>query len=190
MIHLCLMKHCMWVKFENIHGSVYLHTFNSAPTKLGQHWFRYWLVAYSAPSHYLNQCWFIATWTLRNKLQWNFNQSTKVFIHENAYENIVCAMAAILQSGGDGVGGGCGCGVGDELKTALRMWNINNVLYEYFHMFDQGCDLLDVVLFISTLLLLIKNELYIYICITLCPRFINGKHTRTQQVWEYRQLRD
>ena len=25
----------------------------------GQHWFRKWLVAYSAPSHYLNQCWVI-----------------------------------------------------------------------------------------------------------------------------------
>ena len=25
--------------------------------ELDQHWFREWLVAYSAPSHYLNQCW-------------------------------------------------------------------------------------------------------------------------------------
>ena len=28
--------------------------------------------AYTSPSHYLNQCWFIVNWTLRNKLQWNF----------------------------------------------------------------------------------------------------------------------
>ena len=28
----------------------------------------------SAPSHYLNQCWNIVDWTLRNKLQWNFNK--------------------------------------------------------------------------------------------------------------------
>ena len=85
-------------------------------------------------------------------------------------------MAAILQSGGAGGGDG----VGDELRTALRMRNINNVLYEYFHTFDLGCDLLDMVLFISTLRLLIRNELYmyIYICIKLCPRVINGKHTR------------
>ena len=47
----------------------------------GQHWFRWWLVAYSAPSHYLNQCWIIVRWTLRNTLQWNFNQNTKLFIH-------------------------------------------------------------------------------------------------------------
>ena len=29
-----------------------------------QHWLRLWLVAYSAPSHYLNQCWDIVNWTL------------------------------------------------------------------------------------------------------------------------------
>ena len=54
----------------------------------------------SAPSHYLNQCWVIANWTLRNKIQRNFNQNTKQFIHGNASENIVCKIATIL-SGGD-----------------------------------------------------------------------------------------
>ena len=34
-----------------------------------------------------------------NKFQWNFNQSTKLFIHENASDNIVCEMAAILSRG-------------------------------------------------------------------------------------------
>ena len=38
-----------------------------------QHWFRQWLVAWPAPSHYLNQCCDIVNLTLRNKLQWNFN---------------------------------------------------------------------------------------------------------------------
>ena len=28
--------------------------------------------SYSAPSHYLNQCWVIVNWTLRNKFEWNF----------------------------------------------------------------------------------------------------------------------
>ena len=37
--------------------------------------------------------------TLRNKLQWNFNQNTKLFIQENASENIVCEMAAIFSRG-------------------------------------------------------------------------------------------
>ena len=38
----------------------------------GQHWFRQWLVTYSAPSHYLNQCWVVVNWTLRKNLQWFF----------------------------------------------------------------------------------------------------------------------
>ena len=30
-----------------------------------------------------------------NKLQWNFNQNTNIFIQENAYENVVCETAAM-----------------------------------------------------------------------------------------------
>ena len=59
-------------------------------SELGQHWFRYWLVAYSALSHYPNQRWDVINWTLRNKLQWNFNQNTNIFIQENVSENIIC----------------------------------------------------------------------------------------------------
>ena len=66
---------------------------------IGQHWLRQWLVTYFAPSHYLNQCWVIAIWALRNKLQWNFNQNKKLFIHENTSENIVCEPVAILSRG-------------------------------------------------------------------------------------------
>ena len=54
------------------------------------------LSAWSAPSHYLNQCWNIVNWTLRNKLQWNFNWNSNIFIQENALENVVCEMASIL----------------------------------------------------------------------------------------------
>ena len=68
-------------------------------SELCQHWFRQWLVAFSAPSHYLNLRWDIVNWTLRNKLQWNFNQNTKLFIHENASEIIVGETAAILSRG-------------------------------------------------------------------------------------------
>ena len=35
-------------------------------------------------------------WTLGNKPLWNFNQGTKLFIHENASENIACEMEATL----------------------------------------------------------------------------------------------
>ena len=44
----------------------------------GQHWSRWWFVAYSAPSLYLNQYRVIVNWTLRNNLQRNFNQNTKL----------------------------------------------------------------------------------------------------------------
>ena len=68
-------------------------------SELSQHWFRLWLVAFSSPSNYINQCWFIVNCTLKNKLQWNFNQNTQLIIHENASENIVCEMVAILSRG-------------------------------------------------------------------------------------------
>ena len=54
------------------------------------------IVAWSEPSHYLNQCWNIVNWNLRNKFQWNFNRNSNIFIQENALENVVCEMASIL----------------------------------------------------------------------------------------------
>ena len=54
------------------------------------------LVACPAPSHYLNQCWNIVNWTLRNKFQRNFNRYSYIFIQENAFENVVWKMVAIL----------------------------------------------------------------------------------------------
>ena len=56
-------------------------------------------VAYLVPNHYLNQCWFIVNWTLRNKFQWNFSQKSNYFIQENAFENVICEMATILSRG-------------------------------------------------------------------------------------------
>ena len=65
-------------------------------SELGHQWFRYWLVACSAPSHYLNQCWFIVNWTLAKISQGNLNWNTITFVQENAFENVVCEIAAIL----------------------------------------------------------------------------------------------
>ena len=64
--------------------------------KMGPHWFTQWLVSWLAPRHYLNQCWNIVNWTLVNKLLWNFDLNSNIFIHENAFECVVCKMAAIL----------------------------------------------------------------------------------------------
>ena len=41
----------------------------------------------------------IVKWTFGNKRQWNFDQITKFFIHENASENAACEMGAILCRG-------------------------------------------------------------------------------------------
>ena len=38
------------------------------------------MLLWSAPSHYLNQCWNTVNWTLGNKLQWNLNQNLNIFI--------------------------------------------------------------------------------------------------------------
>ena len=81
------------------------------PTKV-RNWTLWWVLRFFyvrtvdqnapclAPSHYLNQPWFIVNWDIRNKLQWNFNHNTKLFIHENAHENIDCEIAAILSGRG------------------------------------------------------------------------------------------
>ena len=46
--------------------------------ELGHHWFIYWLVACSAPSHYLNQWSFLVNWTLWTKFSGIFTE-TKTF---------------------------------------------------------------------------------------------------------------
>ena len=53
-------------------------------------------VAWSAPSHYPNQCWLIVNWTPESIFQWNLDWNSIIFIQENAFENISCKMAAIL----------------------------------------------------------------------------------------------
>ena len=62
----------------------------------GQHWFRYWLADYSAPSHNLNQCWNIINWIFLNRIPWNLNRKSYISIQENASEYIVYEIAVIL----------------------------------------------------------------------------------------------
>ena len=51
-------------------------------SEASQHWFRKWLVACPASSHYLNQYQAIANWTVTNKLQWIINENINLFIHK------------------------------------------------------------------------------------------------------------
>ena len=38
----------------------------------------------------------VVIWNIKNKLQWNFNRNSHIFIQENTFETVVCGMAAIL----------------------------------------------------------------------------------------------
>ena len=54
-------------------------------TTLGQH------IAKNLPVYMVNG-------SLRNKLQWNINLNSYIFIHENARENVVYEMVSIFVS--------------------------------------------------------------------------------------------
>ena len=58
--------------------------------------FRLWLVAWTAPSYYLNQCWSIVYLTLRSKLPWNINRNPYIFIQEIAFDVVICEIPTIL----------------------------------------------------------------------------------------------
>ena len=49
--------------------------------------------AWTAPNHYLNQCWNIVHWILGTKLQWNRNWN--IFFEINTLENVVCERLSI-----------------------------------------------------------------------------------------------
>ena len=53
----------------------------------GQHWFRWWLVAYSVSRHYLKHCWIIGNWTHRiNFSGFFFYQNSDVFIKKRGWK--------------------------------------------------------------------------------------------------------
>ena len=58
-----------------------------------------WLVTFSVPSHYLNQCCVIVNYTLRNNFHEIFNQNTEIFIHENVLEIAVCKRQPFCPEG-------------------------------------------------------------------------------------------
>ena len=64
--------------------------------KLGPLCFIQWLVTCSVPSHILTQCLRTVIWNAKNKLQWKFSQSTKLFIQRSAFSKGICRLAAVL----------------------------------------------------------------------------------------------
>ena len=65
------------IQKSHLYGKVYF----------GYHWFRLWLVICSKPKKCLNQCWFIADLTPRNKCQWNMNQNKENFHSRKCIES-------------------------------------------------------------------------------------------------------
>ena len=63
---------------------VYGLTHRGRVTHISKHhlWFRWWFVAWSAASHYLNQCCNIVNWTLRNKFQWHINRNSRKYLRK------------------------------------------------------------------------------------------------------------
>ena len=49
------------------------------------------------PSHFLNQCWNIVNWTLKNKYQWHFSRNSNIFIKEIAFENFILKSSHLFQ---------------------------------------------------------------------------------------------
>ena len=64
------------------------------------------------PSHYLNQGWNIVNWTLGNKLQWNFNPKSNIFILERGLK---CLRNAVHLSRTNGF-------------SNVLYWQINRVI--------------------------------------------------------------
>ena len=52
---------------------------------INHHWFRYWLVAWSASGHHLNQWWDIVNSNPRNKFLWNLKQKSYIFFQEKTF---------------------------------------------------------------------------------------------------------
>ena len=68
--------------------------------ELGQHC--------SAPNHYLSQCWVMVNWTLKTNLSEIQIEIQTIFIHENAFENVVCGNGGHFVQWGMGVGWAAG----------------------------------------------------------------------------------
>ena len=62
---------------------------------VGLHWLRYWLAALRHQAITWTNV-DIFRWTLRKKFQWNLNRNSNIFIEQNASEDVVFEMAAIL----------------------------------------------------------------------------------------------
>ena len=83
--HICVARH-QWVNTSRPSG-VYASINLSSLVQI---------MACRLVSAYLNQWWDIVNVTRRNKIHWNINRTSYIFIQENLFEYIVCEMSDIL----------------------------------------------------------------------------------------------
>ena len=55
-------------------------------------WWRHHGLSPAQPNHYLDQCWLVVNWTVGDFVEMKF----KIFIQENASENMFCKITTIL----------------------------------------------------------------------------------------------
>ena len=95
-------------------------------------------------ANYLNQCWNIINFTLRHKLRRHVNESFYIFIKENAFENIVCQMAAIVSQPQCVTCWSALCSVVHPfIKFQADIWNlkmsqVNNVIFQTWRKSIKG----------------------------------------------------
>ena len=82
-----------WDCIQLTHWSRVTHIWVS---ELCHHCLRWCFVDWSTPSHHLKQYWDTVNWTLGEKLSWNSDQNMEIFIHEKAFDNVVCENLTIL----------------------------------------------------------------------------------------------
>ena len=82
--HTCIFSHFSTQMYRRLltHWGRVTHIYVGILTNIGSDNYYY-------NNYYLNQCWNIVNWTLRNKLQWNFHS-------RKCTKNVVCKMASIL----------------------------------------------------------------------------------------------
>ena len=119
------------------------------------------------------------TWTnadiilIGSLLKWNFNRNTKLFIHENAFEDVICKMVAILSRGDElNAVDIRHCSVKGENIYIIRILDnlcmnmVQLVDQSFYHMIFQGavlkdrgaCDLFDTKRYVLT----VKNGDLLY----------------------------
>ena len=96
--------------------------------ELGQNWFRWWLFACSTTSPDLNQCWLIVNWTISNKLPWNLNKNTSVFIDENSMVDLLSFLVRGLRGAADTSVIQQSCGTQTDLLNFLWYFEVTKII--------------------------------------------------------------